>query len=464
MTKLNPILPNIQSAWNEAKPFQIEDAEFVVRNGRVVVGHKTGLGKTFISLLAWSRWTNARKALLIGTLGSVATWMYLLDKWAGARGTFLRGYSDSNWKKAINAREGIFFCTYSTFLGLMKATPGKPAFDVLFTDELHKYLRHKTSTHKAIARLDTENYVGLSATWGSKGPQDLWPVLNIANRNLFSSYWRFVETWCYVENTNFGKEVYGVRNADNLRKILYGQYYTAKTWEEVGYQFGYSAKEPVVRRSIELDMQPQQAKLHQELEEEMYAELDGNFIVTSTVLAKLTRLLQLAVSPTVLFPRAEVGIAFRWLIDKVEEDSHTVIFSPFTETLTQFELYAKNTLQGLKTFTLRGGMDPEEVYEVIRLWKEARGLMLCTISFAQSFPLDTTNNAYMLGFDWDPNNNIQAEGRLRRLDSILKTPCSVTYIVVKGSKYEDVKEVVNGKTFNMSKVLKGYNRIRRIES
>ena len=37
-----------------AAPFQLEDANFAVRKRRIVFGHKTGLGKTFITCLTLS--------------------------------------------------------------------------------------------------------------------------------------------------------------------------------------------------------------------------------------------------------------------------------------------------------------------------------------------------------------------------------------------------------------------------
>lgn len=452
MSKYNSLLPNIESAWKEAVPFQVEDAEFARDRRRLVLGHQTGLGKTFISMLAWSLWPKATKVVMVGSLGSVGTWNHLLNFWAGTKGTFIQGYSDPAWSKAIKANSGIYLTTYSTLLGLMQNTSGKPSFDLLITDELHKCLRNRTSTYKAVARLDTEYYIGLSATWGSRGPQDLWPVLNIVNRSLFSSYWKFVETWCYVENTDWGKEVFGARNAENLKKLLREKYYRSRKWVEVGHQFGTDGSSPVIRRTVELDMTSRQADLYSSLEEDMYAELDGDVVITPTVLAKLTRLLQIAISPTVLFPKGDEGIAFRWLSDKIEEEPHTVVFSVFKETLDQFEAYVHSKLE-VPVFRLHGGIDQSELYEIIRQWKEKKGIMLCTIGFAQSFPLDTTNNAYMLGFDWDPNNNIQAEGRLRRLDTIIKVPCNVTYIIVKKTKYEDVKDVVNDKVFTISQVL-----------
>lgn len=59
-----------------AAPFQLEDANFAVRKRRIVFGHKTGLGKTFITCLTLSRLSGLKKILIIGTLNSCITWRH----------------------------------------------------------------------------------------------------------------------------------------------------------------------------------------------------------------------------------------------------------------------------------------------------------------------------------------------------------------------------------------------------
>lgn len=83
--------------------------------------------------------------------------------------------------------------------------------------------------------------------------------------------------------------------------------------------------------------------------------------------------------------------------------------------------------------------------------------MLCTIAFAQSFSLDTVGRAYVLGIDPDPINNIQAEGRLRRGNSKLGPEgVLVNYIVIKNTREEDFKGIVNEKTDTVGDFFPGY--------
>lgn len=452
------ILTGIQRAWDSAKPFQVEDANFLAANGSGVLGHKTGLGKTFIAMLAWSKWANADKALILGTLGSMATWAKLMPKWADVEPAFMQG-SGPWWDEFFRAKSGVYMSTYMSFLRAMRDVPSKKFHvDVLVNDELHRVMRTRNKVWAAQKRLAFDHYIGMSATWASRGPQDCFPVLNLVNPRTFSSYWSFVETWCYVIDSQWGKEITGVRNVENLRKMLGSRYYRSRTWRDVGNQFRPEGNtDPVIRRAERVPMSKQQRKLIDDLRRDMVADLGPDRIVTQNSVVQLTRLLQLAISPQILIPSAEPGGVIDWMVDKVSDDPHTVVFCPFREGLDVLrQALIKDGYPEYKIFMFRGGMKPDEVTATISMWKKTQGVALCTIAFAQSFDLDTTETAYGLGFDWDPNNNIQAEGRLRRLDSILTSPCAMTYIVPEESEYTQVLAVLDGKVITVRQFLEGY--------
>lgn len=454
-----PLLPLIQTAIDVAVPFQLEDAAFVARHKRVVVGHKTGLGKTFISLLAWSQWSDVRRVLIVGTSAAMNTWRRVLRQWGGAEVFPMKGISDPDWKLLLNKRQsGIWTCTYATFRLLMADTPGKVPIDLFITDELHKALRNRTTTWKAMMRVDSTYYIGATATWASKGPQDLYPVLHYIDKSLFPSYWRFVETWCHVADASYGKEIFGVRNADKLKALLHSRYYRTRTWKEVGSQFLHRSleEEPVIRRSEIIPMSSEQLAIYNGMVNAKEARWDKDFILAQNSLDQLTKSLQLALSPQLLFPTAPVGGPVEWLTSKLLELDSAVVFLPFKPLASICGKFLKANGYERPMYNLYGGVTPDDCDATITAWRKTKGVVFCTISYAQSFPLDETDYAYMLGFDWDPNNNIQAEGRLRRFDSNFTCPCLVTYIVPEDSEYYKVREVINGKVSNVKQVLAGY--------
>lgn len=446
-----------------AVPFQLEDAARIVRRLKTVQGHKTGLGKTFITLLALSYVTGLERILVVGTGSAIGVWRRKFKEWHDIDGVVVKGNNDPEVNAAIlnSKTSGVWLMTHATarmILGAKLTKRGQLPVDVLIMDEVHKYLRTRNKTWEAIRHVECKMFVALTATWASKGPQDLWPVLNLIDHKFFSSYWNFVNTWCYVDDSTWGKQILAPKNPDKLKHLLNSRYYTVRTWKEVGHQFvaeGFNS-EPVIRRSELIDMSDQQAELYYALEDRMEARLGKEVVLAQNSLDKLTRLLQMAVSPKILFPEAEVGGPIEWLTEQLLGLESAVVFVPF-KPLAQIcadYLFANGYSRSI--YRLQGGITTEVLEATIQAWKKTKGIVFCTISYAQSFELDISDYAYMLGFDWDPNNNIQAEGRLRRFDSAIKTPCLITYIVPAGTEYEKVKEVVNGRVDDVRKVLNGY--------
>jgi hypothetical protein len=459
MQSNNPLLPLVNTAIAAAVPFQLEDSAWVAQKKRVVIGHKTGLGKTFISILAWSQWPDARKVLIIGSHSSLGTWRRVLRQWCGVEPIIMTGASDPNW--AVLKRKGsigVWMCTAATFRVLMENEPKHIPVDLLIADELHKFLRTRNKTWECMKCIDSTYFVGATATWASKGPQDLFPILNYIDKSLFPSYWRYVETWCHTTDGSFGKQIIGVRNADKLKALLGVNYYRTRTWKDVGSQFksgGFSG-EPIIRRLETVPMSDIQDHLYEGMQVNMEARVGKQMILAQNSLDKLTKLLQIAVCPQILFPNGPIGGPIEFLTDKLLELERCVVFVPFKPVVELAARYLNANGYEREQYFLYGGITTDVCDATIAEWKARGGVIWCTIPYAQSFALDASDYCYFLGYDWDPNNNIQAEGRMRRADTDTQQPCLATYICPAGTVYEAVKEVVNGKVDCVKQVLEGY--------
>lgn len=459
-----PLLPNIASAVASAVQYQREDAAWLADRKRAVIGHKTGLGKTFISLLAWDQWPDVNRAFIIGSSSAIGTWRRVLRQWGGVEPTILKGLRDPGWESARSkTTSGIWLMTAATLRILVQAEIKlNPKFvlhaDLLVCDELHKYLRNKTETWKSVKKVQSRYFIGATATWASKGPQDLYPVLNIIDHTLFSSYWRFVSTWCHVNDASFGKEIIGTKNSAKLKEYLAMSYYRQRTWKEVGSQFlSHELKdEPIVRRMVVVELDEQQNRLYSDMDARNECRVGNEFILAENSLAKLTKLLQLAMSPQLLLPQAEPGALVTYACERVAELQSCVVFIPFKGLAQICADHLRSEGYAGTMYTLYGGTSIDDCDATIADWRRTKGVVFCTISYAQSFALDAADHCYFLGYDWDPNNNIQAEGRMRRFDSEFSVPCLATYLVAGGTVYEKVKEVINGKVNNVRSVLEGY--------
>ena len=436
-------------------PYQKEDGNLLIRRGSLILGHKTGLGKTFISLYGASAFGGER-IFITGTKSSLATWLTEVPRWTdgtpmylGVKTKDLKG----EWAKMLmKGQPGIWLMTHSMFqLYMAKHLGKKPWFNTLIEDECHKSKNKNTLLFKALKGVEADHRILASATPTSRGAQDIWAHLNQIDPKNFTSYWRFVNEYCFVDKGAYGTEVEGTRNKEQLRELL-KKYYATRRYQDVKAQMP-----PLRRQVVELEMEPEQVKLYNEMQKTMMLVGEESLVLASGALARDTRLRQIALCPHSLSSDYPVGAGVEYLMEEIPaEDQHTVIFSVYKQVLYSTRKALES--QGVKCFMLQGGMEPNEIVEEVRRFKESGGTMLCTIAFAQSFALDTVARAYVLGLDPDPINNIQAEGRLRRGDSNLGPEgVLVRYIIIKGTREEDFKEIVNTKLSNIEKFMPNYS-------
>ena len=418
-----------------------------------------------MALGIWERLGKPSRVLIVGTNSSMYTWMRLVPEWVGATVIHLTGDQTNRTAILRKVKDAYFLgetlfvcCNYSILRREVSALKALP-FQMLIVDEAHKARNRKTASWAALKELrsKTKYFVAASATLASRGPQDLWGILHLLDAKKFGSYWQFINTYCHVFAGRFGREILGVKNPAELRRLLHGNYYTTRTYQEVMPQLP-----PVTREVIELspDTDPVQWSVYKQLDKEMIAYireavLEGEegekfrTLMVPNVLSKITRLRQLLVCPQLLGVDT-LGVGLSYLKEMVEDDPHTVIFTPFAEALPLIEQVLKEVDGVTCIRILRGGMKPEEVKKAIDEFKAQEGIMLCSIAFAESFSLDTVHTAYFLGYSWDPNENEQAEGRLRRLDSKDFQGVVVKYIVHAGTIDDRIRDVLNGKAMNVN--------------
>jgi hypothetical protein len=438
------------------KPFQVEDTDALLLSGKAVLGHKTGMGKTLMTLRLWSNW-NFRKAYVLGSVSSTSVWLKQPHEWlTGWEAEYIEAGDPHMAKKfdhMLKARDGVFMMTYQSFERQMRRVRGHIETDVLVCEELHKLRKREAARTQAVMRVEAENLVGMSATWASRGPQDLWPIMSMIDRQRWASYWKWINTWCLVDGGDYGQEIYGIKNPEGLREYML-PHYRSRQWSEVRSQWG---EDPVRRQPIFVQPSKAQRKLLDGLEKDLMAMLsNGDLLVTPSKLASVMRQRQILVCPRLVDPSSkDLGSGMEYVLDAVEDDPHTVIFVAFASVIPILEEELRS--RGHEHIVLfKGGLKAAEINAREALFKKTRGIAIVSIPFAESFSLDTTHTAYFLGFEWDPNLNIQAEGRLRRLDSLLEEPVLVRYLLNEGTIEEHQKEVVNGKVSTVAQVFAAY--------
>jgi hypothetical protein len=416
--------------------FQEEDLPFFMTHPKSLMLYEPRLGKTVLTTNVLARDPKTSSVLIACSKSAMATWMEHIPLWFD----HIRGVGNyeidfriirakGNNAKAMRMKEwlrprkpNVITVYLVTFNALIFDHPDFPSglhFDTIIGDEVHRVLRNRTTKSAGIFRTltkDCRRFHALSGTLAGKwGPGDYWTILNIINRKEHSSYWNWVNTFCIVVDGAFGKEIWGVKNEDVYQRHM-SRFSRTRRRSECAPNMP-----KVVRDMIWVDLSKEQHKMFQELGgKDSYTITEGgNIIVARNSLEKLTRKRQILSCPKILDPSLGYGGAIDDLIERLleareEEDvegQHIVIFSairkffPFIEAALRENGYTN-------VFTLVGGVEPEELQSITRKFRETKGIILCTTQFAQGFSLDSSTLCYHIVWDYDPNNNTQAEDRL----------------------------------------------------
>lgn len=410
---------------NLPEPFlyQVYGAGQLVKNMHSGLLSKPGIGKTRTIIMALQdsgvvlEDDHPEGSILIVCSGPAqATWRRELPKWlswvvADEDVHIVTGKPTVRRVMWAQARQGygFYICNYSIFLRDQEHIR-EVGWGAMIADEYHKSMRgRKTATFKTFRSIckHVKFVVLASGSPWRKNPGSLWTLFNICEPGLFGSYWRWVTMTCHQIDTGFGLEIIGPKNVENLHKLM--NRYLAYIPAEVSAEQLPGG----LRSSFPVEMTPEQEKVYDELNEDMMSSINDRLVVTPTVLVKLLRLRQLLCCPKIIDESLGMGGGFDAILDTLEEESHVVIFVPFRNACD----HVRTALQKAgyeHAYILRGGIGADEQDRVIQEFKKYRGIIVCTIAYAESYDLETCATSFFLGYEFVLDMQEQAEGRTQR--------------------------------------------------
>jgi len=299
--------------------------------------------------------------------------------------------------------------------------------DSLGFECLSKFLQYYTPTY----------VIPMTGTPG-KEPRHFWTMFNMVAPKIFGSYWNFVYRFHQIDDGFWGKEINEPKNLPQFHELL-GKYFSVMKEDDPEV---IATRQPVTRQLLSITMDDDQKKLYKEFTKDMMAwvEADNNLIMAQNELTVLTRLRQTLVCPRMLSPSLSVGAAIADFVDTVEPGTPYVIFTPYTAAMDHFEGYLRangfdNVVQ------LRGAMGTPARDAAIAKYRETNGICICSTLYAQSFSLAPATKCFHIGYDWDPDNNRQAEARLQR--GLVTLPISSYYYTFQSTFDENLCGIVN---------------------
>ena len=198
-------------------------------------------------------------------------------------------------------------------------------WDLVVADEAHKLKNRKTQQTQGFQKLTSKRMALLTGSPLLNSPEEIWSLLNILFPSRFGSYWQFVEDFCQTEYNPFAQtpKIIGVKNKRELHFLVNPLMINRKKEDVL-------ADLPDKRyQTIKLKMDDKQEKIYRDLEENMFADLGEDLLLTSTGLEQLLRLKQIALSPQLL-DADQVGVKIKTIKELLNDtDKKVVIFSRF---------------------------------------------------------------------------------------------------------------------------------------
>lgn len=454
--------------WDD---WQLNAVASAVARKKVGLFAEMGLGKTPVGCEFFDR-VNPTSCLIVVPKKALIGWRQRLkDWWPHLYEKVVQIYDKNKTKrKALWAKNPPFVLTTIDWFrrdkDLMRAS-----YQMEIYDETHKYLRNrKTKTFEQIAARKMEYLMLISGSPSSGDTHQFWPSLNLINPKLFSSYWKFVNTFCTVVETMWGREIVGPRNIDSLQAVL-RQHFIIVRKKDLAAQAGKKTKKRRIFLDVEMT-EPQRAA-YEQMRDELVLELsDGTILASQHDMGASLRLRQLLVCPYILDPGLGIGGGLTSILEELkdmpEEDRHCIIFTPFRDAVDVIadQLVAWNITQHVGK--LMGGIDVDEQDKILQDLKKNRGIAVSTILYGESWDYELADKAFFLGYEPKPISNWQAEDRVDRRNNTNEL-LRMFYVRNVGTYEEDIidKLIIQGvhleAIYNDPKRMKQVLRKRNIE-
>lgn len=285
-------VPDIPAFHKLFRPYQNEATSYLVHSPMrgSLLALSPGLGKTAISLVA-AQYVGYERILVVAPKSLLLNWYNETKRWTNYDASIC-------WKSEPDSEAQVTITNYVTatrFDGYLQN------FDLLIVDEsiMVKSLRgsqSKNSSQRAKRLLEIsrscETVWLLSGSPTSRYADDLFGQFRIIEPNIFTSYWRFAENTCYIEETRWGKKIIGSRLyldfPDLFRDMAFVRDQT-DVFSDLPDDYLY--------KEVLIELLPKQKKLYNQWLDEVFVKIGDLEIINMDTLTEIIRLLQTVANP-----------------------------------------------------------------------------------------------------------------------------------------------------------------------
>lgn len=411
---------------NKLFPFQEEAVSKMVHflmgaTGGVYNACEQGLGKCLQTIEACRR-INAKAPLVICPKSVKLVWASEIKKWRASGEWTIASYDDARLRKIPNE-----------------------FFDVLICDECQYLKTHDSQRTQAVLNYylpTVPHSIFLSGTPFLSCITDCWPVFSRLSPSDFGDYWKFAYTYAKVIDTPWGHKLEGLKNHEQLKKIITDKFFFRFTKEQVLKDLPPKILQEIpLPAHLAVKLTPDEEKLHTH-----YLE------VLKGAIAKGTPAPYPPVSITQ--KRKEQGLKkipriVEFCKEILDNKTPLVIFGWHLEVI--HELIEK--LVDYDPVFITGQTSDKLRAEAVRKFQEGETLLFIgqLAAAGVGITLTAASTVVSVELDWNPPVNQQAWDRCHRIGQLNNV--TVYIPIVKGSVDERVMEVVISKNLDFKSVL-----------
>lgn len=420
------------------------------------------LGKTLETLAALYN-IGHHDTLVVCPKIATGVWQFEAKQWFDWSGLCITGKYKPAERRAMreNWTEDLLIINPAM---LKETLEWKSKWSTIVVDETHLcgLLNHKSKTLSIIKKAQSENLFLLTGTPIRKGPDDLWPMLHLLDPRKFPAYWPFVNKYCHVIKTPFGKEILNrPKNPTEFNKMLKHYMIRHKKSEVL------KDLPDKVRRVLPIDMNKQQARMYNELFEDMMTEVGDDILMVPSVLTKNLRLRQLLVCPRILGvddDGAALTALVKDLIPQEFDDGRAVVVgTPFRTAIPYIIDAIRRELPDTYVETIHGEIKEtaQQVAQRFQNYADHRKVLVYTLKTGASWTAHTASTGFALGYEWSTTDMVQAEDRIHRMGQ--KLDVIWNYLLHPDTIDELIMETLNVKSSAEHWILRPQEMYKKLE-
>ena len=431
----------VPSFKKELYPFQEKGVGFIeYRNGRALVADEMGLGKTIQALAYLEMHPEKTPVIIICPASLKLNW----------RREIRHGMSSRN-VIVLQGTQPCSIAKYDTIIinydilahwmdAILKINP-----QVVIADEAHYFKNNASNRTKAVKKLAKRvpHFIALTGTPIVNRPVEIYNAINIIDRSLFPSFFKFGKRYCNATHNGFGWDFNGSSNVEELHEKL-GSIMIRRKKADVLKDLPDKVRSFV---PFELD----------NLKE--YMDAENNFkgyimktqgkeaaqkVSNAETLVQIEVLKQLAV-------KGKMKSAIDWIRNFLDTDGKLVVFA-----IHKIVINALMKEFGGIAVKIDGSVAMKDRDKAVQQFQENDKIQLFVGNIKAAglgLTLTAASNVAFLELPWTPGELSQAEDRCHRIGQ--ENSVTVYYLLAQGTMDEQIASLLDSKGKVLDAVLDG---------